>query len=146
MRTSKFRSTPPPGRQRRAFTLIELVAVIVVLAILAGVAIPKYIDYATNAKSSAVKGVVANVRSAIRNFYSQQAMIGTATYPTLIQLNTVGTVILYEMPANPYNGLNTVTGVTWTALAPTAGSFGWNYDQSAGKFWANSSVAGENLF
>ena len=36
----------------RAFTLIELIAVIVVLAILAGVAIPKYFDYAQNAKIS----------------------------------------------------------------------------------------------
>ena len=121
MRTSTLRSRPPLGRQSGAFTLIELVAVIVVLAILAGVAIPKYINYATNAKNSAVKGVVGNVRSAIRNFYSQAAMTGTATYPTLIQLNTVGTVILYEMPINPYNGLRTVTGVSWTA-PPTAAS------------------------
>ncbi len=140
-RTIRF--APAAGR---GFTLVELVAVIVVLAILAGVAIPKYFNYATNARSSAVKGVVANVRSAIRSFYSQQAMNGSPAYPTLVQLTTVGTVILYEMPANPYNGLNTVTGVSWTALAPTAGSFGWNYDATNGKFWANTSGSGENLF
>lgn len=38
------------GMKRTGFTLVELVAMIVVLAILAGVAIPKYIDYSTRAK------------------------------------------------------------------------------------------------
>jgi prepilin-type N-terminal cleavage/methylation domain-containing protein len=38
---------------RRGFTLIELIAVIVVLAILAGVAIPRYIDYSVRAAASA---------------------------------------------------------------------------------------------
>ena len=42
----------------RGFTLIELVAVIVVLAILAGVAIPKYFDYSAQAKVSATKGTL----------------------------------------------------------------------------------------
>lgn len=36
--------------RRSAFTLIELVAVIVVLAILAGVAIPRYVDYSSRAR------------------------------------------------------------------------------------------------
>lgn len=37
---------------RRGFTLNELIAVIVVLAILAGVAIPRYIDYSARARTA----------------------------------------------------------------------------------------------
>lgn len=39
-----------------AFTVVELIVVIVVLAILAGVAIPKYFDYSTRARASALSG------------------------------------------------------------------------------------------
>lgn len=39
---------------RRGFTLIELIAVIVVLAILAGVAIPRYMDYSERARVTAM--------------------------------------------------------------------------------------------
>jgi MSHA pilin protein MshA len=134
------------GRSASAFTLIELVAVIVVLAILAGVAIPKYIDYAANAKSSACKGILGGVRSAIANFYSNSAVSGTVAYPTLVQLQTVGTVVTEAVPANPYNNLATITAVSWTTLQPVSGSFGWNYDATTGRFWANSNTVGENLY
>ena len=46
-------------RRSRAFTLIELIVIIVVLAILSGIAIPKYIDYTANAKAAAAKLVGA---------------------------------------------------------------------------------------
>src|SRR5258708_1646898 len=90
----------------RAFTLIELIAVIVVLAILSGVAIPKYFDYTANAKISACKGVLGGTRSSIANFYANSAANGAAAYPSLVQLQAVGTVLQEPIPANPYNNDN----------------------------------------
>jgi prepilin-type N-terminal cleavage/methylation domain-containing protein len=49
---------------RRAFTLVELIAVIVVLAILAGVAVPRYFDYRQRALTSAIAGEVRAVQRA----------------------------------------------------------------------------------
>ena len=132
---------------RKGFTLIELIAVVVVLAILAGVALPKYFDYAAQAKVSACKGAVGGVRAGVANFYANAAIGGTAAYPTLVQLETIGTVMQEAIPANPYNNSNDVVAATWNAAnPPVSGAAGWNYDATAGKFWANSDTVGENEF
>jgi len=51
---------------RHAFTLIELIAVMVILAIMAGVAIPKYVNASTQAKDSADKSAIDGIQSAMR--------------------------------------------------------------------------------
>jgi len=134
-------------RNRRGFTLIELIAVIVVLAILAGVALPKYFDYAARAKEAACKGYLGGVRAGIANFYANAAISGAAAYPTLIQLETLGTVMQETIPDNPYNSDHDVVAATWNeADPPVSGAAGWNYDVAAGKFWANSDTVGESEF
>ena len=130
----------------RAFTLIELIAVIVVLAILAGVAIPKYFDYAANAKNSSTKGTLGGVRSAIANFYANKAATATAAYPTLTELQTVGTVMQEPISANPFNNDATIAAAAWAATPPVAGTNGWNYDVSVGRFWCNSATNGANTW
>ena len=135
------------GRSHRnlAFTLIELIAVIVVLAILSGVALPKFYDYSAKAKESACKGALGGVRAGISNYYANQAISGTAAYPTLLQLETLGTVMQEVIPDNPYNGSNDVAAATWDANDPPVdGTEGWNYDATSGKFWPNSDSVGEN--
>ena len=131
---------------RRAFTLIELIVVIVVLAILSGIAIPKYIDYTANAKASATKGTLGGTRSAIANFYANAAANGAAAFPTLVQMQTLGTVMQEALPNNPYNNANTIAAATWAAAPPVAGVNGWNYDVGVGRFWANSNTVGENAW
>ncbi len=135
-------------RKSRAFTLVELIVIIVVLAILSGVAIPKYIDYTTSAKASAAKATLGAVRSAIANFYANSALTGTATYPTLVQMQTLGTVMQETLPANPYNNSNAIVAATWNATPPTAGAQGFAYDAALGRFWLNSDTVGvdENLW
>lgn len=115
---------------RKAFTLIELVAVIVVLAILAGVAVPRYFDYTDRARTGATQGVLGNVRSALANFYANASISGTPAYPTLVELTTNGTVMQDTMARNPYNNSNTVVAaanLTAANARTVVGTDGWMY-------------------
>lgn len=133
--------------RNRAFTLIELIAVMVVLAILAGVAIPKMFDYSEQAKISAVKGTLGGVRSGIANFRANAAVNGAVAYPTLAELEALGTVMQEPIPENPFNNSNDVQAATYNAgNPPVSGNAGWNYDAANGRFWANSDENGENEF
>ncbi|MBL1216080.1 MAG: type II secretion system protein [Planctomycetes bacterium] len=128
-----------------AFTLIELVAVIIVLAILSGVALPKFFDYSAKAKESACKGALGGVRAAVANFYANAAINGSPAYPSLSEVQSVGSVMQETIPDNPYNGSNSISAATYDASdPPVSGSAGWNYDASSGRFWANSDNVGEN--
>ena len=131
---------------RGGFTLVELIVVIVVLAILAGIAIPKYFDYSVNAKQSACQGTLGGVRSAVSNFYANAAVSGTTAFPTLVQIQTTGTVMQEAIAANPYNGSAVIAAATWTTSQAVSGTSGWNYDAATGHFWANSSTVGENAW
>lgn len=132
---------------RSGFTLIELIAVIVVLAILAGVALPKYFDYQAEAKEAACKGALGGIRAGIANFYADQAIQGGARYPTTTELTTLGTVMQEALPENPYNNLRTVkqttTGTDATSRV-TDNTTGWYYyvddatTPTTYTFWANS--------
>jgi len=141
---------------RRAFSLIELIAVMVVLAILAGVAAPRFFNYSDQAKESAVEGTLGGVRSAIGNFYANSSLEGTPRYPTLEELVEPGVVMQEAIPENPYNGLTEVREVNSRNDAEnrriaSENRFGWNYyydndsDPPVAIFWANTSEYTEDL-
>ncbi len=130
---------------RRAFTLIEVLAVVLILAILAGVALPRFIDYQVRAKEAACKGTLGGVRAGIANYYADQAITaGAAAYPSLVQLTTTGTVMQEQIPDNPYTvtadtfDANTVTAAVKaesdTRLQVAAGDGGWAYFDGTGGF------------
>ncbi len=136
------------NRNQKGFTLIELVIIIVVLGILAAVAIPRYMDITAQAKLAACKGALGGLRSGVSIFYANQAVTtGTATWPTLAQVEVPGIVMEQSIPANPYqlptNAPDSiVTGVIKGAIVGTRG--GWAYRAATGEIWPNTSVAGEN--
>jgi len=60
-------------RRRRGFTLVELLVVIVVLAVLAAIVLPKFMDSSTRSKESSLKTDLKLIRNAVSVF---QADIG----------------------------------------------------------------------
>lgn len=73
---------------RKGFTLVELIAVMVVLSILAGIAAPRFFDTASDARRAQFEGVVGAVQEATRS--AQMAYETGVNTPDLPPLNEHG--------------------------------------------------------
>ncbi len=134
----------------KAFSLVEVLIVIVVLGILAAIALPKFAGATDDARASAAQSTLAGVRSSIAAYRTSAVINGSAPYPSLSAL-TDGTVLKFDLPANPYTdvaGVQAVTsGQASSRSVVSPGKAGWNYfvDNNAAPpvvvFYANSNDA-----
>ncbi len=122
---------------KRGFTLVELVMVIVILGILSAIAIPTFFNLQDEARVAATKGALGGLRSGISIWYAKEAASGRATWPTLGNLTaaTAGVMASGSIPQNPYTGKAAIVAGT-TETANTAA--GWIYDVATGRIWSSA--------
>jgi prepilin-type N-terminal cleavage/methylation domain-containing protein len=77
-------------KRRNAFTIVELVMVIVIIGLLAAVVIPKYGDIRTEAQGAAEEGTVAAVRTGIKLAHMTSLAQGSDTYPGTLDSAAAG--------------------------------------------------------
>ena len=66
-------------RNEKGFTLIEIIAVLVILGILAAVAVPKYLSMMDQARISAAQSAIAEVKAQASNYYASQMLANNGT-------------------------------------------------------------------
>ncbi|HEX3998861.1 MAG TPA: type II secretion system protein [Pirellulales bacterium] len=140
-------------KRRAAFTLIEIMIVVVILAVLAATIVPQFSTSISDSKVATMQSNLQTLRSQIQLYGLEHGgVFPTISSSTLPQLTgntdingTLGTGGAYiygpyvqtQIPINPVDGNNTVT--TTAVFPPTAatGAGGWLYDAATGQIAPN---------
>jgi prepilin-type N-terminal cleavage/methylation domain len=129
--------------KRSAFTLIEVLIVVVIMAILAATIIPQFTDSTNDAKVSTSKFNLHTMRSQIELYKAQHngdppdAALNKLTIATDADGNAGGPFGPYmrEIPSNPFTNSNAVKVISSDPAAAgdvTSGGAGWLYNSTTG--------------
>jgi general secretion pathway protein G len=142
---------------RSAFTLIEVLIVVIIMAVLAATIIPQFSSSTNDAKDSALKFNLHSIRSQIEMYKAQHGNTSPAlaTFANQMTKKTdssgvvgTGTTNIYgpyfqgDVPANPFNNKNTLVATTATTDAEAklvaTGDDGWLYNATSGSFFPDN--------
>ncbi|MDD5131777.1 MAG: prepilin-type N-terminal cleavage/methylation domain-containing protein [bacterium] len=87
-------------RSKKGFTLVELMIVVAIIGILAGIAIPRYMNFIRRSREGATKGNLGAVRSALNIYYSDTEGLFPSRGVTAVGNIVVGAGIM----GSPFRG------------------------------------------
>lgn len=132
----------------RAFTLIEVLIVVVVLAIIAGAVIPQFQDSTKNAKSNTTKFNLRMLREQLQVYANEHEGRKPTTLEALtVQTNSIGASgstsafpygpYVIELPVNSLTDSKVVRAVAVNPPATATGAedAGWLYHAASGGVW-----------
>ena len=135
--------------EKKGFTLVEILIVVVILGILAAIVIPQFTDASTEARVSSLMSDLQTMRSQIELYKIQHSDALPGAASASFELCMTGETDIYgvagtgygpylqKIPTNPFNDMN---GVTKDAIGPAGSATdGWHFNTSTGAFYANDS-------
>ncbi len=139
-------------RKNSAFTLIEVLIVVVIMAVLAATVIPQFASSTTDAKESAMVFNVHTLRSQIELYKIHHGEYPDLTDASLPQLLTktdaagnedasgaFGPYVDGDIPPNPFDNVNTIyVAASDSPTAETTDAEGWQYHAASGGIWPNN--------
>lgn len=129
------------NNRRNAFTLVELVVVIMILGILASVAAPKLLDTSKTATETGIRQTLSIVRDAIELYAADNggALPPCANATTSLQ-TALDPYIRGNFPVSPVgtNDANVTATTVTPIVADGTPANGWKYNTNTGEFICNS--------
>lgn len=129
------------NNKKSAFTLVELVVVILILGILAGVAAPKFLSTSQTATDNGIKQTLAILRDAIELYTADNggSLPPCANATTSLQ-DALKPYIRGKFPVSPVGSKDQdVEATTTTPVVATASATeGWKYNTDTGEIICNS--------
>lgn len=135
--------------RRHAFTLVEILIVVIVLGILASLVVGMFNNTTSDASRNALKDNLRTMRSSIQLYFAQHAAFpdagsfdaqmtqftdatgATSASKTLTHIFGPYILTMPLLPVGANKGNSAITSTTYSA------GFGWGYDAATGAFRAN---------
>jgi prepilin-type N-terminal cleavage/methylation domain-containing protein len=131
--------------RRPGFTLIELVVVIMILGILAGVAAPKFFNTSATAKDNSLRQTLSVVRDAIELYYAQKGALpgctsGGADFKILMAPYLRTAIPAVAVGPTTIQNSDIAVGTGATTTPDGSPTMGYKYNTDNGTFIINTTA------
>ncbi len=108
-------------RNEEGFTLIEIIAVLVILGILAAVAVPKFFDLQTRAKEKAVASAVAELKVRVNQHFASDLLDGIVPADIGYTAASIGTDVGADFNITAWTPNTTTKEIAFNVIYPASG-------------------------